>query len=245
MKFCLKQCTVCFETWPVKSLLVSEHFVCSRCARDKKLPKKFSKENGMIPLAIPTELQGLTHIEEMLIARALPMMHVYVRHGGQRGYSGHFITLPQKVDQLASKLPHYPKNLAVIVVQMKGKNYSTRYLKVRRRVVNDALMWLLTHNPLYQDLEVDRETLNSLPENAIPLGLKTVDIEDDNDSLMNEYQDDTSVLREAWSEDQVYSETTEMSSFLPLGEQQQQEIEDMNCVSNSPYNGQLKRGQTR
>ena len=70
----------------------------------------------MIPSAVPKELQGLTQTEEMLIARALPMMRVYVRPGGQRGYSGHCINLPQKVEQLASKLSRV-KTLSSLVVE--------------------------------------------------------------------------------------------------------------------------------
>ena len=55
--------------------------VCSRCSRDKKSPRKFSKENSMIPSPIPPQLQGLTQIEEMLIARALPIIRVYIKPG--------------------------------------------------------------------------------------------------------------------------------------------------------------------
>ena len=40
----------------------------------------------MIPSCVPHELQNLTQIEEMLIARALPIMRVYIKPGGQRGY---------------------------------------------------------------------------------------------------------------------------------------------------------------
>ena len=39
----------------------------------------------MIPSSVPRELQGLKQIEEMLIARALPLMRVYIKPGGQRG----------------------------------------------------------------------------------------------------------------------------------------------------------------
>ena len=58
----------------------------------------------MIPSPVPHELQGLTQIEEMLIARALPIMRVYIKPGGQRGYSGHCINLPQNVKELATSL---------------------------------------------------------------------------------------------------------------------------------------------
>ena len=67
-RFSMKQCKVCFDTWPMKSIPVSDNFICVRCSREKKLPKRFSKENGMIPSAVPKELHGLTQTEEMLIA---------------------------------------------------------------------------------------------------------------------------------------------------------------------------------
>ena len=35
----------------------------------------------MIPSSIPAELENLTQIEEMLIARALPIMRVYIKPG--------------------------------------------------------------------------------------------------------------------------------------------------------------------
>ncbi len=71
----------------------------------------------MIPSPIPHELQNLTQIEEMLIARALPIMRVYIKPGGQRSYSGHCINLPQNVTELATSLPRYPKDLAVSIVK--------------------------------------------------------------------------------------------------------------------------------
>ncbi|CAB4016553.1 Hypothetical predicted protein [Paramuricea clavata] len=107
----------------------------------------------MIPSAIPQELQDLTQVEEMLIAQALPIMRVYIKPGGQRGYSGQCINLPQNVKELATSLLRYPNELSVIIVQTKGPP---------------------TDNP---------------------------------------------------SEDIIYNDSTEMSSFLPVGEQQQQEIE--------------------
>ena len=108
----------------------------------KQLPQKFSKENFMIPSAVPDELCGLTQVEEMLIAGALPIMHIYIKSGGQRGYSGHIINLPQNISELAHFLPRYPKDLSIIVVKAKGKEGFIKSLTVRRQVVLDALNWL-------------------------------------------------------------------------------------------------------
>ena len=101
MKYVVSQCTVCFEAWNLKSKPKAP-YVCSQCFWDKKSPKKFSVENSLIPSSVPDELKDLTQIEEMLIARALPIMRVYIKRGG---YSGHCINLPQKVSELATCLP--------------------------------------------------------------------------------------------------------------------------------------------
>ena len=125
MQYTVIQCTVCQEAWPLKSKPQSP-YVCSRCSRDKKSPQKFSYENSMIPSHVPLELQNLTQIEEMLITRALPIMRVYIKPGGQRGYSGHCINLPQNVTELAISLQRYPKDLAIIIVKVKGRDNTFR-----------------------------------------------------------------------------------------------------------------------
>ena len=43
--------------------------------------KKFSAANNMDPGEIPDELQGLTEIEEMLIAKIFPIVSVYCLRG--------------------------------------------------------------------------------------------------------------------------------------------------------------------
>ena len=118
VQYTVSQCTVCHEAWPLKSK-PRPPYVCSRCSRDKKSPKKFCCENSMIPSSVPNELQNLTQIEEMLIARALPIMRVYIKPGGQRGYSGHCINLPQNVTELATSLPRYPQRLGSYYCQGK------------------------------------------------------------------------------------------------------------------------------
>ena len=151
IKFSIVKCTICQEAWPLKSKPKSAiHYVCSRCSRDKKFPKKFSDENSMVPSCVPHELENLTQVEEMLIARALPIMRVYIKPGGQRGYSGHCINLPQNVTELAT-LPRYPKDLAVIIVKVKGKENTFKDVKVRKQKVQNALVWLINNNPHYSE----------------------------------------------------------------------------------------------
>ena len=67
----------------------------------------------------------------MVIARALPIMQVYIKPDGQRGYLGHCINLPQNVTELARYLPRYHKNLAVIIVKVKGRDDMFKYVNDR------------------------------------------------------------------------------------------------------------------
>ena len=48
----------------------------------------------------------------------------------------------------------------------------------------DSLHCLITNNPYYQDLRVNRQSLDSLPENGVPQDFISVGTQnDDNDSL--------------------------------------------------------------
>ena len=168
----------------------------------------------MIPSCVPHELQNLTQIEEMLIARALPIMRVYIKPGGQRGYSGHCINLPQNVKELAMSLPRYPKDLAVIIVKAKGRENTFRDVTVRKQKVHNALVWLINNNPHYSELLINEDALNSLPyENGVPPGLMTVETDDDIISDDN-CSPDVGPPTDNPSEDIVYNDSTEMSSFF-------------------------------
>ena len=133
----------------------------------------------MIPEPVPVELQGLSQTEEMLIARALPIMRVYVKPGGQMGYSGRCINLSQHVEELASILPRYPRDLSIIVVKMKGKDNSFKDVKVRREKVYDALQWLLKNNPHYSNVTINQHALKTLPIDDVPSEIMTVHSEND------------------------------------------------------------------
>ena len=181
----------------------------------KKAPTKFSVENSMVPGQVPEQLQNLTQVEEMLIARALPIMRVYIKPGGHRGYSGHCINLPQNITEIASALSRYPKDISVIVVKVIGKNNTFKDVNVRRHKVDSAFLWLIQNNPHYNDVKVDNSALCSLPENGVPFDISTVDA--DSDILSDEIpHPDQRPLNE---ENVVYNKSTEMSSFLPVGRQ--------------------------
>ena len=94
-------------------------------------------------------------------------MQKYYKHA-QRAYKGHCLNLPQDISELATTLPHYPKDLPVVIFKMKGKENSTRDVTVRRQKVLNALLYLIQYNPHYQDVVINENALMCLPENSVP-----------------------------------------------------------------------------
>ena len=67
---------------------------------------KFSAENNVIPPVSPPVLKDLLPLEEILIARCSPLLRcTVITRGGQTGNTGHFISFPQDVNELAVSLP--------------------------------------------------------------------------------------------------------------------------------------------
>ena len=108
-----KYCPVCNERF-LSIDLIQE--VCHRCYSDKNLLKKFSAVNNMDPDEVPVELQGLTNIEEMLIAQIFPIVSVYYLRGGQYAYHSNIINFSQDVLEFVIRLPRNPSSLDVLVV---------------------------------------------------------------------------------------------------------------------------------
>ena len=171
------QCITCKEAWPLTK--ITTNYECNRCKKEKGLPKRFSVKNDMIPSEVPLELQGLTQVEEMLIARAFPVIQVYTKpNGGQKVYKGHVLTLPHDVQSIANVLPRYPSDIPVIVFKLDGKENKSKELRVRRKKIIDALFWLTEknnkgepNNPRYQDVTIDRTRFYSLPEDDFLKGI--------------------------------------------------------------------------
>ncbi|XP_028419285.1 uncharacterized protein LOC114545138 [Dendronephthya gigantea] len=169
-----RQCTICKETWPTKQNLAADPFVCYRCQRDKKSPKNFSTGNDMDPGTVPEQLRGLTQVEEMLISRVCPIMQVYRKHGGQRGYKGHVLNLPQDIQSFLNRLPAQVADLPVMIVRRQGADETHKDFTVRRHKVFEAISWLKTNNPFFKDIEIDRDIIQRLPENGVPEELRYI-----------------------------------------------------------------------
>ena len=103
---------------------------------------------------------------------------------------------------------------------MKGKDNSFKDVTVRRQNVADALHWLINNNLYYKDIIINNDSLNSLPLHGVPQDLLSIETENLENSEASELD-----LGPQNEEDIVYNESTEMSSFLPIPECQQQEVQ--------------------
>ena len=239
------QCTICHEIWPICHNVLKQPYECLRCSRDKSNPKKFSKANNMHPGSVPECLQNLTQVEEMLIARVSPIMYVYRKHGGQRGYKGHVLNLSQDIQSLLDKLPQSVSNLPILILRRTGANDTFTNFTVRREKVLTALQWLKVNNPFYNTIIIDHAMIDQLPENGVPNEILhssnnseqvmqsapisndsecNIDNEsdteiDDIDCIVNETDNDSNELAE-----QNYT------SFIPIPHQAQTEIEAIRSI---------------
>ena len=122
----------------------------------------------MDPGTVPPCLQGMSQIEELLIARACPIMTVYLKHGGQLGYSGHVLNLPQNIQRFIDKLPVNVSDLPVITITRQDAANTHHNFRVRRDKVLHALQWLKHNNMFYTDIEIDLDSVQHLPVDGIP-----------------------------------------------------------------------------
>ena len=73
------KCSLCNETWyHLCSKLKNNIFTCQECSKNKQDKKlKFSPSNEMNPNIPPQIFKELSHVEELLIIRAIPVMRIY------------------------------------------------------------------------------------------------------------------------------------------------------------------------
>lgn len=120
----------------------------------------------MDPGEVPAALQNLTYVEQQLIARIHPVISVYKLKGMQYAYSGNVINFPQKVEEIAPQLPWRLENLPSIITIRRGDEINYTDFHVCAERVRKALVWLKANNPLYDDIQINNENLNSLPDDG-------------------------------------------------------------------------------
>jgi hypothetical protein len=143
---------------------------CYKFMERKRLPPH-SLANYRWVGTVPEELQGLTWLEELLVARAHLVGRV-IRLEERKTTSyfalkGHTILLPQDTTRLLDLLPISPSSLPEVVkVVWTGKSTPDKqklrtHFTVRKRQVYDALQWLCRNHEDYRQVTIDEERLAS------------------------------------------------------------------------------------
>ena len=174
---------------------------CSTCwgSLDRGVLPSKSMRNGLMFGAVPTELQGLTVLEELVIARVRVVARIvklatYSIQGADSeqvsvsalGLSGNVISFPQDAGAFASVAETLPVSASALTdhLQVVLSSHASmnafdirrllsrcKILRVRRQRVCSALKWLILNNPLYAGCSVDAAALSSLPEDGLPVEL--------------------------------------------------------------------------
>ena len=164
MSYEFQECIHCHEYR--LEMKMKSHNVCYKCHSDKNDIKMYSAANKMDPGLIPKELQNLSLVEQQLISRLAPVMHIHMlKHGGVSA-KGHCVTFPQDVNEPARILPKLAKDITILRVRKPGAKNLSKEFNVRRFKVQQALTWLKIHNEAYSDIEISEERLNLLPEDG-------------------------------------------------------------------------------
>lgn len=146
--------------------------ICKRC-EDYRLKAKFNpytSENNMDPGPIPSELQVLTPIEEMLVARVHPVICFYRYKKQQSIYKHHVINFPQDIKAFTNELPPPLESLSEIILVSRNFVHSrSRKLEVNKLRVLRALRWLKENNKYYSDIVIKEENLRELPDSEVDL----------------------------------------------------------------------------
>ena len=189
----------------VNGIILELCTACSRSLCRHKLPK-FALANRLYTGPVPAELEDLTMVEECMIARARAKSWIVklqeqetdsASPTAQRGLKGHSIIYPQQPDQVASVLPPaVDETLAYICVIFVGSSAPTsawlrdkaKPLAVRRERVRKALQWLKVNNPLYRDVEISDNNLNTLPvDDVLPYHIEHVVADAAQETLTSRY----------------------------------------------------------
>ena len=165
--------------------------LCSLCRRDADRAFKFSNDNNMDPGPSVPQLSALTPIEQMLIAQVNPTMCIYrLPRGGQYGFKGHVLNLPQDVQGFVTDLPRRVQDLNILVLKQARANpdLPPSFFAVNRQRVMDALQYLVRNNRYYRNINIVQQNIQDLPVNGI-IQLPDANYRDDNPAENNEPHD--------------------------------------------------------
>ena len=159
-------------------------YICHSCHNTLKsgtIPAK-SKANFMDLEEIPDELNDLNNLELHTISkRILFMKLVRLPRGKQKGIKGAAVNVPADLGPACNLLPRIPTDAHIISLKLKRKlEYKQAYLHdtIQPEKVITAICYLKNHNPLYADIEINEDWIQTWQELDQELYKGVFDIEE-------------------------------------------------------------------
>jgi len=210
---------------------------CAVCDANQELgnPNLFSVFNHMQVGPPVPEVADLFQEELSLISICIPMVRVFRKTGNRFGYKDHCICLPQAINKLCS-LPRPLGNMSIMWMLREGKNDTFKRVKIRRKKVETALKWLIKHNPLYKDFEINWDNLATLPEEDVDIkDIPKMTIDNDTFAEFDDQPLDEDIINE-YDKDIKISESSDIPESI-ISEDEDTEFEDdHNSSTCTPYN---------
>ena len=114
---------------------------------------------------VPPEMKCLEKLEQILIAQRMMFEKIVIMpKGQQRKIKGAICNVPVDCDNTCKLLPRPAENSGIIMLKLKRKldfRSHVYFQAVRPDIVLNALIWLLVNNPLYRDITVNMENIDS------------------------------------------------------------------------------------
>ena len=119
--------------------------------------------NRVLHFERPVELTRLSMAEKFLIRRCsnyVPLVHL---SNGTFALKGHCVTFSQDISAMCNELPLRKETMVVLIRYLGNKDTCAVYpksLRVKRKNVLEALIWLKKHNPLYFNTSIRENNLD-------------------------------------------------------------------------------------
>lgn len=114
---------------------------------------------------VPPEMKCLEKLEQILVAQRMMFEKIVIMpKGQQRKIKGAICDVPVACDNTCKLLPTPAENSGIIMLKLKRKldfRSHVYFQAVRPDIVLNALNWLLVNNPLYRDVTVNMENIDS------------------------------------------------------------------------------------
>ncbi|KZV80626.1 hypothetical protein EXIGLDRAFT_629852, partial [Exidia glandulosa HHB12029] len=176
---------LCSEGVSVKAGESSVVRICNECADPlgRGVLPKFSLKNGLFRGHLPSHLQDITWVEEMVCARYRCTAHVerLFKSKDPRNpfiFYGNTCAHPQNVVKTANVLPRSPGDIndTIAVLFVGPGQYKPDILekvfRVRRQKIIDFLVWLCANNRLYDGITIDHGRFQDFPVDGMLPGIQ-------------------------------------------------------------------------